>query len=320
MEMNFASKLNNDHQAKAFFLEHFLKENYGFTCDYVNENIKQLKLPHPSTMNFNDLENKKISHTDDRDNLLLYCQNHTCSSYCMKEFSGSKKRKCRVGCGEEGTCQKCNTPGFPQRKFPKLVKDARGHSRIQMTRNNQRIVQSSVCLLQSWRANCDIQLIVYNSTDHMNPDIKEVASITDYIVAYQCKGNESFINERENLVNFSSAFETNDTTMTADQKTLARKILNKISGSRLISKQEAMVQLSGLPLWLSTEKFTTISLTSSYRIDGYQKTDLNNYKTRHKHFANLSLDQFIKNTKTTIPHYVGPKCQPTYPVTKDYAR
>lgn len=51
-------------------------------------------------------------------------------------------------------------------------------------------------MLQSWRGNCDIQLLVYNC-DPMFPDIGEIAKVTDYVVAYACKGNSTLKEERE---------------------------------------------------------------------------------------------------------------------------
>ncbi len=51
-------------------------------------------------------------------------------------------------------------------------------------------------LLQSWRGNCDIQLIVYNC-DPKYPNISEIARVTDYVVAYACKGNSTVKEELE---------------------------------------------------------------------------------------------------------------------------
>ena len=65
-----------------------------------------------------------------------------------------------------------------------------------MPRNNSRLVQSSTDLLQSWRANCDIQLLIYDC-DPRNPDVSNIARVTDYIVAYSCKGNATMKEERE---------------------------------------------------------------------------------------------------------------------------
>ena len=57
-----------------------------------------------------------------------------------------------------------------------------------MPRNHNRVNQTSIDMLQSWRGNCDVQLMVYKG-DPMKPDISEIARVTDYVVAYQCKGN-----------------------------------------------------------------------------------------------------------------------------------
>jgi hypothetical protein len=51
-------------------------------------------------------------------------------------------------------------------------------------------------MLQSWRANCDVQILIYNS-DPKNPDLTDIARVTDYIVAYACKGNATMKEERE---------------------------------------------------------------------------------------------------------------------------
>jgi len=50
------------------------------------------------------------------------------------------------------------------------------------------MVQSSLFLLPQWRANCDVQLLLYES-DPQNPDVYEMSKITDYVVSYACKGN-----------------------------------------------------------------------------------------------------------------------------------
>ena len=51
-------------------------------------------------------------------------------------------------------------------------------------------------MLQSWRGNCDIQILVYNC-DIKNPDIGEIAKVTDYVASYACKGNTTAKEERK---------------------------------------------------------------------------------------------------------------------------
>ena len=50
--------------------------------------------------------------------------------------------------------------------------------------------------LQSWRANCDVQILIYTS-DPNNPDPSKIAKVTDYVVGYACKGNKCMKEEKE---------------------------------------------------------------------------------------------------------------------------
>ena len=97
-------------------------------------------------------------------------------------------RICRCGAGEEATKDACDTPGFPPIDSPEIKVDHKHSTKLYMRRNHTRVVQTSTDLLQSWRANCDVQLLIYNS-DPKNPDVTDIARVTDYIVAYSCKGN-----------------------------------------------------------------------------------------------------------------------------------
>lgn len=74
--------------------------------------------------------------------------------------------------------------------------DNRRSKKLMLSRNNQRLNQTSIDLLQSWRGNCDIQILVYDS-DPQYPSLGEIARITDYIVAYACKGGTTVKEERE---------------------------------------------------------------------------------------------------------------------------
>ena len=65
--------------------------------------------------------------------------------------------------------------------------------------------QTSVDLLRSWRGNCDVQIIVYNC-DPKKPNVGEIARVTDYIVAYSCKGNSTISEEREQMKKLISRY------------------------------------------------------------------------------------------------------------------
>src|SRR5687767_8115017 len=120
---------------------------------------------------------------------------------CSQDSEGreSKKRKvCRCGAGVEETPNKCDTPGFPLRSEPKLVRDLRGFDRLELPRNHRRIVATSRKLLQPWRGNSDLQPLLYDC-DPLRPSPDEIARVTDYIVTYCCKGNETIVEEMKQM-------------------------------------------------------------------------------------------------------------------------
>lgn len=110
-------------------------------------------------------------------------------------------RYCRAGAGEEATPEKCDTPGFPLRAEPAIAEDQRGFLRLDMPRNSARLHQVPLYVLRGWRANCDIKILLY-STRVDDPDLEEIAQVSDYIVAYACKGSETLKVEREILKEF----------------------------------------------------------------------------------------------------------------------
>jgi len=63
-------------------------------------------------------------------------------------------------------------------------------------------MQTSMYCLQSWRGNCDIQLLIYE-TDPCNPDPAEIAKVTDYVVGYACKGNATLSVEKSLVKSFT---------------------------------------------------------------------------------------------------------------------
>ena len=137
------------------------------------------------------------------------------------------------------------------------------HTRLQITRqtinwnstkikktsshsDNSRMTQSSVHMLKSWRANCDIQLLIYNS-DPANPNLWEISRVVDYVVGYTCKGDTTLKEEREtnkHLAQHAQEVTGNN----FDLRSLSTKIMNKAASNCLISKQEASVLLGDLPL------------------------------------------------------------------------
>lgn len=74
--------------------------------------------------------------------------------------------------------------------------DHRQTLRLNQPRNHGRVTQTSMDVLQSWRANCDIQILIYSS-DPDQPDPDDIAKVTDYVVGYACKGNKTLKEERD---------------------------------------------------------------------------------------------------------------------------
>jgi hypothetical protein len=255
------------------------------------------------------------------------------------EDTVSKKRRvCRFGAGVEITPDQCDTPGFPLRDKPQIVKDIRGFRRLETPRTNKRVTQTSAYMLQSWRANCDLQIFLYAS-DPQNPNLDEVASVTDYIVSYACKGNETNASAIQNLKNHVLHLDDNTVDTTTTTK-LSRQILNATLKSKMISKQEATVNIAGLRLWTCSETIERVSLSSGYKLQKHGSAGktaiISRYASRLKtcsaseqdRMQSFSLDQYfnyLRNTKTTstktvLPHYIGGHCSPVYPITVDYAR
>ena len=50
--------------------------------------------------------------------------------------------------------------------------------------------------LQSWRANCDVQLLLYDS-DPYNPNLTKFVKVADYIVSYITKGSIGYMTEHK---------------------------------------------------------------------------------------------------------------------------
>ena len=107
-----------------------------------------------------------------------------------------RRRQCKAGFGVEETKNECDTPGCTHHDHPYIALDHKKSQKLNMPRNHSRVVQTSEDILRVWRGNCDIQILIYNSSPD-NLDTSEIARVTDYVVAYSCKGNKTLTEERE---------------------------------------------------------------------------------------------------------------------------
>ena len=93
-----------------------------------------------------------------------------------------------------------------------------------------------------------------------------------------------------------------------------------------------MVELSNLPLVISSEDIENVNISGAMRITTTnkcirEKTLISKYQKRDNTIEHISLCEFFhkeqankNNTRTIIPHFVGMSSSPTYPVTIAYAR
>lgn len=203
-----------------------------------------------------------------------------------------------------------------------------------MPRNHPRVTQSSTYMLQSWRGNCDIQILVYDS-DPRYPDISEIARITDYVVSYSTKGNTTWHEELEQGKKIVlSAEDANQDK--SDILRVTRQIMNKTSARRIISKQEAMCLLGKMNLTACTENVVTVSINNSMPLRKNASVPVSDfrmitrYSKRPSEMEHMNLYDYFDhirnfakrstNEKTRIPNFSGFSGKPTFPVTEGYAR
>ena len=102
-----------------------------------------------------------------------------------------------MGAGEEESFGNCKTPGYSFVPNDIIEFDKRGFKYLKLKRTiSRRFNQSSQVMIHSWRGNCDIKLLLFD-TDPIHPDIREIANVSDYIVSYTCKGHQTLSQERE---------------------------------------------------------------------------------------------------------------------------
>ena len=107
-----------------------------------------------------------------------------------------------------------------------------------------------------------MQVLLYEC-DPLHPNPNEITRVTDYIVAYACKGNETIVEEMKQIkALILGAQEVSGTTN--DVKRIARKLLNKTTKDKVISKQECMCDLAKLDLFLCSESIETVSISGEY--------------------------------------------------------
>jgi hypothetical protein len=86
-----------------------------------------------------------------------------------------------------------------------------------------------------------------HQSDPHYPDPSELATVTDYVVSYACKGNESITEEKQRFKTYLFSMHSLDNGGVAP-KTVATKTFNNSMKEIMISRQEATVLLMAMSL------------------------------------------------------------------------
>lgn len=238
-----------------------------------------------------------------------------------------------------------STPGFDTPKeVATIEKDYKKDIHIlKLKRNHPRLKKTSTSMLESWRANCDVSVIIY-ATDPNNIVPSDIARINGYITSYCTKGNLSYQEEKTSIASIISNYDYCPVrSEKSNMSAVLRKSMNSLLTSRVISKPEAAVELLGMDLYWCTESAYHINLTGLQKLlKGKKKmTDpIQKYKHRHKSQKHMSLVQYIavltnkkqiqhasekwlrqreQKQKQRYLHPIGFNSSPVYPVRSHYA-
>lgn len=253
------------------------------------------------------------------------------SSYCYSIIGQQSLRFCRCGAGTEKTPGKADTPGFEIQTEDTIEEQHFNGLRIlSLRRNERRMKQTSMSQLQSWRANCDVSVLIY---DHDPADIQctDIANVSGYVVSYCTKGNLSYKQEAESLKTLIMAADDSFAEGTQmNTITLARKILNTYNSKRIISKAEVSCDLLNLPLYKCTESFKKVSLSTYTHIrrkkSNYIQNELTRYANRDTLYASWSFEEYFykilndNDNDNTILYCYGLNGTPCFPVSYGYAK
>ena len=163
-------------QQKTQILSEWVQRSFDMTSLLnldMQGNDTLLTCQHPSSIYYSEASDKNV----DQFLCQTKLQYHECSSYCLQKSTIYKDtRWCNKTCSHEKTPGKGDTAGYKIIQKPEIVSDPRGYHRLELPRNHPRIVQTSMFLLREWRANVDIQFLVYEDELH-NTTASEISHI-----------------------------------------------------------------------------------------------------------------------------------------------
>ena len=202
-------ELRNDKAAQLEHISDYARKQLFMTAEHPSDgNKKDIAAPEGTALKEEYMQSLKSSYSGcisvdtDCKNLINSCGMHFCGEYCLRKPVKTRKvdqtcHCCRFGFGTESKAGNEDTAGKEFTDCDKITIDSNGIKRLELKRSgSKRMNQLSTIQLQSWRANCDVQLLLYDS-DPYNPDLSEFIKVVDYVVSYITKGNIGYLTEQK---------------------------------------------------------------------------------------------------------------------------
>ena len=245
------------------------------TCnESIPDNQWSFPDPHPCSVQYEDVNDMDQDYHD----LVNSVERHAhCSpAYCLKRRVGQPVIKCRLNYPRPLLSNSTLT-------FEKLT-DGSVRGILTSKRNDPRVNSHNRVMLQNWRANVDIQVIV------------DVQACARYMAKYAAKG-EPRSKDVQSLFRFCTENTSNNS---SGHQVLRRAMLRSV-GERDYSAQETGHMLLSLPLSSCTYNFCSVSLTNSHKISKYQESGeitihpshLQQYSSRDPSLAQVNLKDFF---------------------------
>jgi hypothetical protein len=184
---------------KVRVMEKYANDVLGMTADVkMDETYKRFHTSDRSSMSttksplgrrYSEATDADVDHVHLTQDAML----HSCTEYCLGDVdkAGLKLRTCRFGFGTEKTSNKGDTPGKDLLNEPKIEVDRKGIEHLFLCRSHSnKINQHSRHVLQAWRANTDVQLIIYRSNPDI-PDVREIEAVCRYCTSYASKAHQT---------------------------------------------------------------------------------------------------------------------------------
>ena len=246
---------------------------------------------HPAQVRSETLDTSEKKEMDYID-LINSVQRHTrCStSYCLKKSKDLQELHCRFHF-PFSTCEKSH---LKIEKVNSKDKRLKMKTTLVTKRNDSRVNNHQRLMLQSWRANCDIQIVL------------DYHACIEYLVKYTSKAEKKSQGLRHLLHKCVSMASSG-----SQSSTVFRKMMMKALGERDVSAQEVMHQLLSSKFYSSSFKVLPVSLDGSRKLKKQQSeaevlTDesvLDVYAQRERFCSKVSdiismnLVQFVTNFK-----------------------